>query len=70
MESHEVPCLYAQLVNPFRVMVLLDVSIGLRRSQLIALWKDIDFSSDTPPIREHSFSQVVVKLSKKLKETC
>jgi len=51
-------------------MVLLDVSIGLRRSQLIALWKDIDFSSDTPPIREHSFSQVVVKLSKKLKETC
>ena len=44
LEPFEVQSLLSKLANPFRVMVLLDVTTGLRRSELFALkWKDIDF---------------------------
>jgi integrase len=46
LEPDEVQRLLAQLENPVRVMALLDVTTGLRRSELFALkWKDIDFSN-------------------------
>jgi integrase len=46
LERAEVQKLLSQLQNLFRLMVLLDVTTGLRRSELLALkWKDIDFSN-------------------------
>ena len=36
VEPDEVQRLLGQLENPFRVMVLLDVTTGLRRSELFA----------------------------------
>lgn len=60
LEPDEVQCLLAQLENPFRVMVLLDVTTGLRRSELFALkWKDIDFSNLLIDIKRSIFLGVV-----------
>ena len=60
LEPGEVQNLLSQLENPFRVMVLLDVTTGLRRSELFALkWKDIDFSSLSIDIRRSIFLGVV-----------
>jgi site-specific recombinase XerD len=62
LEPDEVQCLLAQLDNPFRVMVLLDVTTGLRRSELFALqWKDIDFSNLLIDIKRSIFLGVVGK---------
>ena len=62
LESYEIQCLLAQLENPFRIMVLLDVTTGLRRSELFALkWKDIDFSNLLIHIKRSIFLGVVGK---------
>jgi integrase len=46
LEPHEIQRLLRQLTSCFRLMVLLDATTGLRRSELLALkWSDIDFSS-------------------------
>ena len=46
LEPHEIQNLLLQLSSCFRLMVLLDVTTGLRRSELLALkWSHVDFSS-------------------------
>ncbi len=60
LEPHEVQSLLSDLESPFRVMVLLDVTTGLRRSELFALkWTDVDFSNLTIPIQRSIFEGII-----------
>ena len=46
LETFEIQRLLQELSSCFRLMVILDVTTGLRRSELFALkWSDIDFSN-------------------------
>jgi len=60
LEAHEIQGLLAQLESPFQIMVLLDVTTGLRRSELFALkWSDVDFSNLTIEIQRSIFEGVI-----------
>jgi len=59
LEPAEVQNLLSQLDSCFRVMVLLDVTTGLRRSELFALkWLDINFSNLTMNVARSIYRQV------------
>lgn len=50
----------SELETPFRLMVLLDATTGLRRSELLALkWCDVDFSKLTIDIRRSIYCRRV-----------
>ena len=60
LEAHEIQKLLSQLESPFQVMVLLDVTTGLRRSELFALkWSDLDFSNLTVHVNRSIFQGVI-----------
>ncbi len=60
LESHEIQRLLAELKSSFRIIVLLDVTIGLRRSELFALkWHDLDFFNLTIDIKRSIFPGVI-----------
>jgi integrase len=60
LEAHEIQSLLSQLDSPFQIMVLLDVTTGLRRSELFALkWGDVDFSHLTIDINRSIFQGVL-----------
>ena len=63
LEAHEIQSLLSQLDSPFQIMVLLDVTTGLRRSELFALkWSDFDFWNLTININRSIFQGVAWKL--------
>jgi integrase len=62
LESTEIQSLLSSLKQPFRLMVLLDVTTGLRRSELFALkWSDIDFWNLVIDVRRSICEGVVGK---------
>jgi integrase len=62
LEPVEIQNLLAELESPFRLMVLLDATSGLRRSELLGLkWCDIDFSNLTINISRSIYCRQVGK---------
>src|SRR5688572_20644929 len=62
LEPCEIECLLSRLRSPYRLMVLLAVTTGLRRSELFALkWGDIDFPSLTLQIRRAIYMRTIGK---------
>jgi integrase len=62
LKPSEIHNLLSQLPSPFRLMVLLDATTGLRRSELFALkWSDIDFSNLTIDVRRNIYQNVIGK---------
>ena len=60
LEAGEIQSLLSQLESPFRLMVLLDVTSGLRRCELLALkWSDIDFIEMKVNITRSIYHRVV-----------
>ncbi len=60
LEPEELRSLLSQLSRSFRAMVLLDVSAGLRRSELFALkWEDVDFVDLQINVRRSIYLMVV-----------
>ena len=62
LEPSEIQSLLSHLEAPYRLMVLLAVTTGLRRSELFALkWRDFDFPTRTLQIRRSIYNQTVGK---------
>src|SRR5262249_34840205 len=62
LEPSEIEGLLSKLQSPYRLMVLLAVTTGLRRSELFALkWGDIDLSSLTLHIRRSIYMRMIGK---------
>jgi len=60
LDPDEIQCLLSHLESPYRVMVLLAATTGLRRSELFALkWNDIDFTNETLNISRAIYNQIV-----------
>ena len=60
LDPKEIQDLLVHLESPYRVMVLLAATTGLRRSELFALkWDDIDFSNATLNVSRAIYNQVV-----------
>jgi integrase len=60
LEPCDIRNLLAQLESCYRVMVLLDATTGLRRSELLALkWRDVDFSNLQISVERSIYLQVV-----------
>lgn len=60
LDPNEIQDLLFHLESPYRVMVLIAATTGLRRSELFALkWNDIDFSNETLNINRAIYNQVV-----------
>ena len=60
LDPDEIQCLLSHLESPYRVMVLLAATTGLRRSELFALkWNDIDFTNETLTISRAIYNQIV-----------
>ena len=62
LEPAEIQSLLSHLETPYRLMVLLAVTTGLRRSELFALkWRDFDFPTRTLQIKRSIYNQTVGK---------
>jgi len=60
LEPHELQNLLSQIESPFRLIVFLAVTTGLRRSELFALkWSDLDFSNLTIDIKRSIYQGIV-----------
>jgi integrase len=60
LDPNEIQHLLLHLESPYRLMVLLAATTGLRRSELFALkWDDLDFSNDTLNVSRAIYNQVV-----------
>jgi integrase len=60
LEPHELQNLLSQPESPYRLMMLLAVTTGLRRSEPFALkWSDLDFTNLTIGIKRSIFQGIV-----------